>query len=50
MRQLRKHGSGRGEGQLKDGRNLVAPPGNQAVNRENKPRPDPSEGTHLLDP
>ena len=35
--------------QLRYGRNSVAPPGNQAENRENKPRPVASGGTRLLD-
>ena len=49
MRELRKHGSERGECQPQDGRNTVAPPGNQAANRENKPRPVLAGETHLLD-
>jgi len=28
----------------------VTPPGNQAANRENKPQPEASEETGLLDP
>jgi len=31
------------------GWNIVAPPGNQAVNRENKPEPTATEGPSLLD-
>ncbi len=49
VRELRKHGSERGQGQRMYGRNIVAPPGNQAENGENKPRPATSEETGLLD-
>jgi len=43
------HGSVRGRGQLVYGCNIVAPPGNQAVNGENKPQPVASEEAGLLD-
>jgi hypothetical protein len=49
VRELRKHGSVRGEGQPEYGRNHVAPPGNQAANGEDKHRPVALEGTRLLD-
>ena len=49
VRELRKHGSGRGRGQRMYGRNIVEPPGNQAENGENKPHPATSEETGLLD-
>ena len=39
---------GAGE-QLVYGHNIVAPPGNQAANRENKPCPAALEGPGLLD-
>jgi hypothetical protein len=39
MRQIRKSGSVRGWGQRIHGWNNVAPPGNQAVNGENKHQP-----------
>ena len=49
MRKICKSGSVRGRGQRIHGCNSVAPPGNQAANRENKHQPLVSEETGLLD-